>query len=342
MAAFCAMPVFLPCRLGGQEPLLPAWEQRAAPGGEAPGGALIPFLPPPGEPPPVEFHFPAQPLLMETDTLQSDDIGLFLPLQRDVRRSAAPRVSFPLQELPPEVLVTLRSWPVEESSLMDPGTLIIGESRQALRRLLDFHADNARSRLCLLVLDRGQTLPPDFDPGQLAHGALLESASALIVCPLGETWRSRFYLDGWLRKNVPAHLHQEMVRDCVNDAQTTPDPARQLHRLAVRASTWLFRLEPLLPQAPEEPPHGGPMREIGSAPTEAGRDSTARFPSLWLLAAMAGLAGLAAWLKCRLPGKTGHVWLLDEHQTAPRLGGAFCGGCAATLDFAPAAKRGQA
>ncbi|HCN78004.1 MAG TPA: hypothetical protein DIT13_12525 [Verrucomicrobiales bacterium] len=314
------------------EPALPVWDPRSnAPGST--GGSLVPFLPPPSEAP-AGMPSPEKPptrLFMEDGALQSDDLNLFLqggPEQ--ARRPAPDPVSSPLRELSPARIAGLRSLP-RDTWLMDPLALLPAPQSQSLHRLLQYHAANATSRLHLLVIEQDQFLPDQANPGLFAGGALSGNNVALIVCPLGETWRSRFYLGSSLREGVPAHLAAEMIRDCVRDSQLVLEPEQQVQRLAVRASTWLFRLENFLKPAPAQSLRN-PLREIAPA-INSSAEAPGNLSVLWLPAfGLAFLLSLMLWRHSRratFPDE--RIWLLEEPEIVPRLGGAFCGGGGAVL-----------
>lgn len=334
-----ALLIWVRLECAAQEPQLPTWDPRAATSAEPSGAALIPFLPPPSMEAGAEPTLPrqAQPLFMEDDEgLQSDDLHLFLPLSsaRHIRPPLA--ANPPLRELPSLYAESLRHWP-EHSHLMDPQTLLTEVPRQDLQRLLHFHAREARTRLYILVLDKDQTLPAGLAPEALAGGHVTGDHAVLIVCPMGETWRSRFFFGTRLRQGSPSSYLREMIRDCVNDSQQAREHDEQLHRLVVRASTWLFRLESQLPARPLPPLQKGTLHEISEM--RAVSKSIERLPlstsGIGLLIAILGAVITCALgilvRRFRRHRASSQVWIIDEPEIPPRLGGVFCGGSCARL-----------
>ncbi|GEP42908.1 hypothetical protein [Brevifollis gellanilyticus] len=336
---------------------LPRWDQRPplvngapvplGPGSQfnslLPGESLVPSLP--EDPGALQFG----PRLMDTPSslnpqFGATDLSLFLPgsLLQQARPAQTPRVPTPvmaLKDLPADIIASLDDSPANDY-LIDPQNLVPEIARADIERLLEFHNSDARIRLHILVLDADQKLPDTLDPATIAHGALGRQHSCLAIYPLGEPWRARVLLSRPLHAAAKPDMLMDMVADCIRDAQEADEPMEQFHRYTVRLSTRLFWLQKSIPTTPASQAASPTLREV-----TAGGESPAPL-YLWLNSpvtkiVLSGIAVLGlGWLllrkviKPRLARQAGsEVWMLPEHETKARLGGAFSAGAGAALSY---------
>ena len=335
---------------------LPRWDQRpplvngapVMPNGPGssfnsllPGESLVPSLP--EDPGALQFG----PRLMDTPSALSSqfgptDLSLFLPgnLLQQARPAQAPRVPTPvlnLKNLPTDIIALLADSPANDY-LIDPQNLVPEIARADLERLLAFHASDARIRIHLLVLDADQKLPDSVDPASIAHGVLTRQPSCLAIYPLGEPWRARVLLSRPVHAAAKPDALTAMAADCIQDAQQTDEPADQLHRYAVRLSTRLFGLQQSLPVpgAAASPA----MREVtGSGEAPSGLTLWLTSPVTQVVLSCIAVFGLGWMLLRKLMKRhqrrtaSGQVWMLPEHESRPRLGGAFSAGAGTMVSY---------
>lgn len=243
-----------------------------------------------------------------------------------------------------------------DDPLFDPG-LVLPETRaDALRRLLNFHTEEAATRANLLLLGKGQKLPAKFDLIRLASGRLLEGRQCLVVYPLGRPLGSRLFMSHQITATVPAGYLQSLLRACVADALQAMEPEEQLQRFTTQLSIRLIWMERAYPEAfpVETVPRAIPLdSSLQAAPsllqaprqtrlTEMSPPSEAIDPPPWqraqawwnihwpkaawatgglIIAALVTL-GVVRTLRRR---RRQTVWLLPEYQPSPRLGAPHCG-----------------
>lgn len=286
------------------------------------------------------------------------DTSLFVPssllaklINRDNRSSPTPAAD--LREVSRQYLASCQQSP-EDEHLIDPDGLVPETQREDLLRLLEFHSRDARIKAYLTVMNGDQKLPEAAPLAAFASGALTGNDSCLAVFPLGEPWRARLFLSKSVHKSAtPADL-ASLASDCANDAMQVSDPLEQLHRFAVRLSIRLFWLEKKMPPDPQAianrailASQNHPLQAItltdqhtmaAAVIEDHGPSLFARIISAFgfsLVVIIGLIAGTVAYLMAsrhRHRLRT-HVWTLPECDPIPRLGGAFCGGGGAWVQF---------
>ncbi len=283
------------------------------------------------------------------------DLSLFLPesllsrLQQNTSTQAAPTPDAALIDVGSEFLAEATAAP-QDAHLIDPDHLITETQAEDIGRLLESHAEDARIKAYVMVLDRNQKLPRGINLSSTASGALTRSDSCLAVFPLGEPWRARLFLSKTVHDAATASYLASLTEDCANDAMLVSDPIEQLHRFSVRLSIRLFWIEKMM--ADEKP---------GTQPTAASRmlhpvdesifdtktpglltvrqhsllTATLHAWPIFLIIALI-IAGTILGLRLRrihLARLKTHIWILPDPPFTERLGGAFGGGGGASIQF---------
>ncbi len=264
-----------------------------------------------------------------------------------------------------EPLVTLRPLPAEflslsenadsESFLLDPQRLLSETQTEDLQRLLSYHASGSKITAYLLLLNKDQILPSDFDVSKLASGALLQKTSCLLVYSLGQPTRARFFMSKEIGQTSPAGQLTAMAQDCIRGALQVSDEVEQIQRFATQLSIRLFWLEracklgdAAMPASQSTSPELNPnnsedlLPEVTNEPLKTNLlpDYLIKWKRIGIIA-LAVLSSLivffissvAIWRwKQKQARRT--VWLLPEIPDHPlRFGGPHGGGCGATVDF---------
>ncbi len=283
------------------------------------------------------------------------DLSLFLPealLGRGSSHPAdrpSPTPSAALKDVSKSFLEACsQSDPAEH--LIDPDYLVPETQREDLQRLLEFHAHDARIKAFVIVTDTDQRIPAGASMSSVASGALKKLDSCLVVYPLGEPWRARLFLSKPVYQSASPSYFASLIEDCANDSMLVSDPVEQLHRFCVRLSIRLFWLEKRMTRASDAHPERMPApvasvrpeihlaEEKGEAlpleePVPGRLDGRIRTLAAGAAALIAlALAALAAYRRHLNKLRT-HVWMLPETDTVPRLGGTFCGGAAAWIQY---------
>ncbi|WP_395742952.1 hypothetical protein [Prosthecobacter sp.] len=271
--------------------------------------------------------------------LQAADMRLFLPeailgqpLESRPGPVQQPTSLASLKDVSPEFLAACaQSLPREY--LIDPDQLVPEIQNHDLMRLLEFHAQDARIKLYVLIMARDQRLPEGAELEKIASGGLLQSDACLLVYPLGEPWRTRLFVSGSVHDQISTPFLHETIQACLNEALQTSNEQDQLRRYTIHLSTRLFWLQKALKIDPAHPTDKGQSLAEFSAPAKARAASGGvNLTSVlnWsagglVLLGLAG-AGSRRFLRHLQLRRRRRIWMLAETETVPRLGGAFTGG----------------
>jgi hypothetical protein len=284
----------------------------------------------------VEFLAETEPAPADTPDARQPaaDLSRFLPPHliaspgagRSLPSAFIPTSAASLRDVSAAFLADAAGWPPERH-LIDPNGELSETMEGDFARFLEFHARDARVRLHVLLLGRDERLPGAASPVMVAQGSLQHGNACLAVVPRGEPWRLRLFLSRHVHETAPPAELAEMLEDCVRDAMLATDEDEQIHRLLVRLSIRLFWLERLLtkPAAVKEAivRNPEPLSEVTVLPDPVPIIETRM--NVPLAAGLAALLGLIFW-RWRRYKLRHYVWTLPEHEVAPRLGGAHCGG----------------
>ena len=276
----------------------------------------------------------------------SERFLLFIPKPQRPAASEGP----PPKTTPPHDLVEvsadfLRQCEALESDawLLDLHALLPETQSEDLRRLLTYHAGEARTFAHVLLLDANEQLPANADLSRLAEKRLAQGHNCLAVFPLGEPWRARLFMTREIVSAVAPDYLQGILTACIQDAMQASDPVEQLQRFAIQLSIrliWLERAHPAIfapvavtSPAPVSTAAGATLTDVThrvEAPVKT-VISTAKWQRWatmagWgLVAALTLLSicvGLRRWLRRR---DRNSVWILPETECKPRLGAPHCG-----------------
>jgi len=279
---------------------------------------------------------------------RGDNLLFFIP-KTTAKALASPPPSRPAA-LPPVTEVTaefLHAAEITEPDafLLDPKTVLHETQAEDLRRLLSYHAGESKLSAHFLLLDAHERLPASMDLAKLAAGRLTSGHTCLVVYPVGEPWRIRFFMSRDVTQAVTVKYLGEMMNACVQDALQVSDPVEQLQRFATQLSIrliWLERAHPAVFALQKEPlpivaekhaeellPEVTAEAAFAAAPDTSLVDGWKPYAvaASWCLAGLAGLLGLGLgmfrWIRRR---RRQTVWLLPEVEFTARLGGPHCGG----------------
>lgn len=269
--------------------------------------------------------------------LKPEEMRLFLPeaLLGSPPHQISAQASVPtpvsaLQAITPEFMTLCEKAPPGDF-LIDPEVHLPEMEAQAMRAFLNFHAQDARIQLHVLVLPKNKKWPDSLHFDQIASGSLLDRESCLLVYPLSEPWRAQVFLTRSIHSHASVTFLHETLQACVTSALETTDARDQLHRYVVELSTRLFWLQKALAGQVDS----GSSDDKALTPVTHEREKAGGSLSITPVSMIIGGAVimtvfglLAAWFgtKRMRKGPTKFVWYFPEPETIPRLGGAFTGG----------------
>ena len=283
-----------------------------------------------------------------TPRLRIEDLGSFLPDPGNPleMRPTPFRPKFhrtaPLEEVSPEFLQAAFETTRSEY-LIDPDVLIPEMAHLQIMRFLNFHASDARIKLYVLVIDSDKTMPAAARLDRLASGNLITDDACLLVYPLREPWRAKMYLSSSVIEQTSAQFLSETTQSCLRAATQSSDSYDQLQNYSMELSTRLFWLQKALTSkraknqflplaedvrtasstSPEPMASPGPRQ-----PEQYGSSSSSAWLSWLVLLPFLAVSGTGVVYVVRRRRRKNRslVWILDETETNPRLGGAFAGG----------------
>ena len=347
--------VFIPCQIRAEEDAnlpLPHWSPM-----ELDAMRATPSLPPLlgdllGEMDEADAAAATRPLLLgqseenigdSPEKVQpSADLSRFLP-----QSLLKPQHSHPAQQTPPSPIASLTEVPPEflrdcedkepTTHLIDPNHELTETAVEDFGRFLTFHASDSRIPLNLVILGRSQKLPEGASLAAFAAGGVARGSAALVVCPYGEPWRTRFFVSQPIRDTVPPAYLNGLLESCIRDAQRATDPDEQLHRLLVQLSIRLFWVQRMLSPAPNtsSPPQiaapeirAPALQEVTPLASPPYHGQQFGFSPLGIaLVLLLSLLFYAGWRWHRYKMRH-YQWLLPDlaGPATPRLGGPHCGG----------------
>ena len=279
------------------------------------------------------------------------DLSLFLPdalLGKVIsaQQEKRPTPSNELRECSAPFLAACRALSQHEH-VIDPAGHMTKEQREDMSRFLDFHARDARVKAFVMVIGRDEKLPTIESLAEIASGALSNGDACLAVYPVGEPWRARLFVNERMGQIAGMGELNAMADDCARDAAQVRDSLEQLHRFTVRLSIRLFWLERLM--TPKQPlaetlafkshekhspaSTASPPRRLAKATIDQARAIDWLSVVLGVALSLAGGGLACAGLRMRHRRNLDLVWLLPEIEIPQRLGGAFCGGGGATIQY---------
>ncbi len=279
--------------------------------------------------------------------LKAEDMRLFLPeaiLGLPTQGQSSP-VQLPtplasLKDVPPEFLAAcVQSLPKEY--LIDPDQLVPEIQNHDMQRLLEFHAQDARIKLYVLMIGHDQKLPEGAELEKIASGSLLQSDACLVVYPLGEPWRTRLFVSRSIHNQISTEFLTETIQACLNESLQASNAHDQLRRYTIHLSTRLFWLQKaLVTDLADKTAKGQTLAEFSSelkAPAVSSTPSSTTL-MIWtsgslLLLGLVGITCRQIHHHLQLRNRR-RIWMLSEPETVPRLGGAFTGGGGGMIRYA--------
>ena len=281
--------------------------------------------------------------------LRAQDLLSFLPdASRDEVRHALPAAKTQLRETSDEFLRSAANAPGDRY-LIDPAALLPEMAAMEIERLLEFHANDARIQLFVLVVAKNETLPANTNLDSIASGKLVSSDACLVVYPLAEPWRARLLVSRPVHDKASPVFLSETASECVKQALVATEAGDQLERFVTTLSPRLFWLQKALGEAQQATQPQSGLRDFSVASGMIATPSPEKHeqqdsPSgimarlILLVTALGGILAGAVWVTrrwrhLRRTQQQTSVWLLPELEVQPRLGGAFCGGAGVVIRY---------
>lgn len=215
-------------------------------------------------------------------------------------------------------------------SIIDPQHLITNARRDGLRTFLEFHDNEARSHICLLVLDATQRLPADRDLNDLHKRWFGQELTALVVYNFGYPELSRVIFGEYADKKVPEATRRDACLESITESLDATNAEEQLERFITELSRRLYWVEGAFHGAEKKAAKATkPTSEIlPERGISAGR--AALRAGLLGLSCLVGLGATLLHLQRRAALKSFHF---PDRTIHPRLGAPLGGGSRITVHF---------
>lgn len=264
-----------------------------------------------------------------------------------------PTAASMLKDVDAEFLKLCNGSPASEL-LIDPLGLITEVLQGDLERFLNFHAQEARFPLYIVVLKSDEKLPADIDLMAMATGGIAKKPTAVLAYPIAEPWRARLFLPKLAHDSASNTFLKELLEACVKEAMSSPETDEQLHRFCVELSTRLFWLEKLCPAVRVAEKPAVPTVSLQEVVSKDSAPAASQTPLItvtppptgdpvlrWVVFILCLLAaigttvwhGMRTWRKSKARQQLKTAWILPERDLPQRLGGAFSGGTGAWTRF---------
>lgn len=233
--------------------------------------------------------------------------------------------------------------------LLDPQRLLTEQKSNDLRRFLEFHSDESKFHIFVLVLGETQEIPKDISLEKL-HGEWFgENPSVLMVYHRERPEMTQLVYNASVRAAFEKSVFDRIMQNCLREGAATENAPDQVEKMAVELSIqlyWMTRLLERQMSQKESEAAGTAVAEARSAatgaPTVLREDAPSLFPEVagatawvqqaakWGILLAIGLgAGFLSWCVMwfwRRDGAAGKPLLFPDVDTVPRLGGEFSGG----------------
>lgn len=238
------------------------------------------------------------------------------------------------------VAIPADAWPIyfgEEagSDLVDPQGLLNSRERKERMEFLEYHADDSKIRLEVLIFDRDQRFPEDLDAlvaPRLSGG----EPTALLLYRMGEPERSELRFSVDLIDEVPRTEVGRLVGQAARAAEEEAGALDQFKEFCMQVSIRLYWIERSLGWIDESA--GTSPAPIPETSEKVSRSELIKeaFRGAWDaggLPLLVALSALVSFSILRWVIRSRRRYRFPTFETDPRLGGAHGAGIGAVISF---------
>lgn len=269
-----------------------------------------------------------------------------------------------VESLPP-IEGELRNWYFEVAPsdfLVDPQRLLTEQKSNDLRRFLQYHSEESKFHIYVMVFGQNQEIPDDIDLESL-HGEWFgENPAVLMSYHYEDPENFALVYNASVREIFEPEVFERIRQNCLREGTSTENAPDQVEEMAVELSLQLYWMTRLLERQLSESGEHEPGTAVALA-TKSGvdvpellredapdlfattsgmsKEEWLSLASRWgivlgvLLAAflaMALITRLAAWWSQR-EATVGKPLVFPDIEIPPRLGGEFSGGAFVSMSF---------
>lgn len=237
--------------------------------------------------------------------------------------------------------------------LVDPQRLLTEQKSNDIMRFLEFHADESKFRIYVMVIGDNQKVPEGTDIKALHQKWFSEDPTALMLYYREKPELTELVFNETVRNSLPKSVFDRILQNCLREgavAELAPD---QVEKMAIELSIQLYWLSRLMEK--ENPDHQSLVAASSVHEMMASEDApellreyapgifideTSKMLSfvLTFVVVLGGLAmiGLIAWIVMWWRGReslSGEPLLFPEFRLPRRFGGEYCGGGFVGMSF---------
>jgi hypothetical protein len=237
--------------------------------------------------------------------------------------------------------------------LVDPQRLLTEQKSNDIMRFLEFHADESKFRIYLMVIGDNQKVPEGTDIKALHQKWFSDEPTALMLYYREKPELTELVFNEPVRNSLPKSVFDRILQNCLREgavAELAPD---QVEKMAIELSIQLYWLSRLMEK--ENPEHQSLVAASSVHEMIASEDApellreyapgifideTSKMLSfvLTFVVVLGGLAliGLIGWVVMWWRGReslSGEPLLFPEFRLPRRLGGEYCGGGFVGMSF---------
>lgn len=241
-----------------------------------------------------------------------------------------------------------------EYHLVDPQQLLTEQKSHDIERFLEYHADEARFDICLMLFGGTQEIPKDIDLAQKHQEWFNNLPVVSVAYFLEHPERTTILYSDEVKSKLSPAVFEDIFKSCVREAQVAETAFDQVERFAIELSIRLYWLDKLLERQAAGEVIASTAEELGrpewqnlggtvELEPEAGEPSRSaeiasrllELPWLWLgLGAMmfSGILG-SGWWWWRRDSLAAKPVLFPDVEMPSRLGGVYSGGGYVGISF---------
>ncbi len=237
--------------------------------------------------------------------------------------------------------------------LIDPQRLLTEQKSNDIMRFLEFHSDESKIRIYVMVIGENQQIPDDVDIEALHKKWFSDSPAVLMLYYREQPQQTQLVFNESIRSSLPPTVFDRILQNCLREGAMADLAPDQVEKMSIELSIQLYWLSRLMEHegkgdsaltsassvhemmASRDAPEL--LREYapGIFIDEGGKVLSIILTVVFILGGLC-VVGCTAWIVMWWRGReqvSGEPLLFPEFRIVPRLGGEYCGGGFVSMSF---------
>lgn len=237
--------------------------------------------------------------------------------------------------------------------LVDPQRLLTEQKSNDIMRFLEFHADESKFRIYVMVIGENQKIPEGTDPKALHLKWFSDEPTALVLYYREKPELTELIFNDSVIRSLPGSVFDRISQNCLREGSVAELAPDQVEKMAIELSIQLYWLSRLMEK--ENPDHQSLVSASSVHEMMASEDAPELLreyaPGIFIdetskvltfvltfVVLLGGLAviGLIGWIVVWWRGRetlSGEPLLFPEFRLPRRLGGEYSGGGFVGMSF---------